>query len=236
MPTTLVSGADRGLGHALCAELLDRGWRVYAGQFMPAWPALGELATRYPDTCYVVPLDVSSTESVRAVADRIAADGHGLDLLISNAGISHHAQEPVEGFDDEAFRLLYDVNTLGGIRLVDALLLLMDESEMKRLCFVSSEAGSVTMCQRTDGYAYCMSKTALNMAVRIMHNDLYARGYTFRLYHPGWMKTYMGGTKNTRANLEPEEAAMLALAFFLGDREDEGRLVLTDNLGCEWSF
>ena len=36
--TVLVTGADRGLGFALCTGLLDRGWRVFAGQYMPDWP------------------------------------------------------------------------------------------------------------------------------------------------------------------------------------------------------
>ena len=42
--TALVTGADRGLGSALCAGLLERGWRVIAGQYMPGWPELGTLA------------------------------------------------------------------------------------------------------------------------------------------------------------------------------------------------
>jgi len=234
--TALVSGADRGLGYALCADLLDRGWRVFAGQFMPKWPELGELANRYPDTLHILPLDVSSTQSVRSAIERISTLVDHIDMLISNAGISHGPNESEEGFDDTAFRAIYDVNALGAIRLVETLLPLMDRSEMRRLCFVSSEAGSVSMAHRTRGYAYCMSKTALNMAVRIMHNDLHGDGYTFRLYHPGWIKSYMSGKKGTAGDLEPGEAAVPALAYFLSDREDKGRLVLTDNLGREWSF
>jgi len=81
-----------------------------------------------------------------------------------------------------------------------------------------------------------MSKTALNMAVRIMHNDLFPEGYTFRLYHPGWVRSYMAGHKSLRAKIEPDDAAEMALGHFLVDREDEGRLVLVDNTGREWPF
>lgn len=42
--TAFITGADRGLGHALCAGLLDRGWGVFAGQYMPEWPQLDELS------------------------------------------------------------------------------------------------------------------------------------------------------------------------------------------------
>jgi hypothetical protein len=74
------------------------------------------------------------------------------------------------------------------------------------------------------------------MACKIAFNHLRPEGYTFRVYHPGWMRTYMSGTKSTRANLEPEDAAALALPTFLEDREDEDRLVLIDHEGQEWPW
>ena len=45
----LVTGADRGLGLALTADLLARGWHVVAGQYLPEWPALDELSEQYPE-------------------------------------------------------------------------------------------------------------------------------------------------------------------------------------------
>lgn len=60
---------------------------------------------------------------------------------------------------------------------------------MKRLCFVSSEAGAVSVAHREDLSSYCMSKTALNMAQRLMFNQLQPMGYSFRLFHPGWVRS-----------------------------------------------
>ena len=236
--TALVTGADRGLGLALVEGLLDRGWRVFAGQYMPVWPALGELAERHAEVLTVVPLDVGSKTSAQAAAVAVTQQVDHLDLIISNAGVSspamkRHISEPQ---DYEEMHRLYDVNTLGALRVVEAFLPLMAEGEFKRLCFVSSEAGSITVAQRTSWYSYCMSKAALNMAVKIMFNDLHSEGYTFRLYHPGWMRTYMSGTKGTAADLEPEEAAAKALPIFLNARADEDRLVMVDYLGVEWPF
>jgi hypothetical protein len=74
------------------------------------------------------------------------------------------------------------------------------------------------------------------MACKIAFNDLRPKGYTFRVYHPGWMRTYMSGKKGTRGNLEPEEASALALPIFLADREDEDRLVMVDHKGQEWPW
>lgn len=231
----LVTGADRGLGQALCAGLLDRGWRVFAGQYMPEWPELAALAERFPGAVEIVPLDVSSTESVAAAARAVAERCDRLDLVINNAGINAGRTELREGLDWDAMHRAYTVNALGPIRVVEAFLPLMAEG-MRRLAFVSSEAGSIAMNGRQGSYGYCMSKTALNMAVRILHNELRPEEYTFRLYHPGWVRSYMSGQKNPRATLEPEEAAACALLFFLGDREDEDRLVLIDYEGREWPF
>lgn len=107
---------------------------------------------------------------------------------------------------------------------------------MKRLCFVSSETGSITRCERQAWYGYCMSKAALNMAVKITFNRLWPEGYTFRVYHPGWIRSYMHGSKDTEADLEPGEAAEKAIPFFLEEREDEGHLVLIDYQGQEWPW
>lgn len=230
-----VTGADRGLGYGLAAGLAERGWRVFAGQYMPDWPELGALAGRCPGNVEIVPLDVTSVDSARAAAHTVADRAGHVDVLINNAGVSAGPSDLREGIDWEGTFHAFDVNAMGPIRVVEAFLPLMAHG-MQRLAFVSSEAGSIAMSYRTDMFGYCMSKSALNMAVRIMFNDLRAEGYTFRLYHPGWVRSYMSGQKNTRGDLEPEEAAAYALPFFLGDRDDEDRLVLIDYEGREYPF
>ena len=67
-------------------------------------------------------------------------------------------------------------------------------------------------------------------------NDLRSQGYSFRLYHPGWVRGYLSGTKNLQAALEPEEAAVPALAHFLGERDDEDELALYDWQGQRWPW
>jgi NAD(P)-dependent dehydrogenase (short-subunit alcohol dehydrogenase family) len=119
---------------------------------------------------------------------------------------------------------------------VEAFLPLLDRGEGKRLCFVSSEAGSIAASIRSAWFGYCMSKTALNMGVKILYNGLRPQGYTFRVYHPGWMRSYMGGTKHNEADLELDEAAEAALPIFLGARPDEDRLVMVDYQGNEWPW
>lgn len=236
--TVLITGADRGLGLALCAGLLTQGWDVFAGQYLPAWPELDTLKKEHPENLHVIPLDVSSRESVKAAAEKMKAHTQHLEVLISNAGvISETAVSPIrEAQDYDEMHRLYDVNALGALRVVEAFLPLMDRGNLKRLCFISSEAGSIGRAERTSWFGYCMSKAALNMGIKILFNDLHPAGYTFRVYHPGWIRSYMHGEKNMDATLEPDEAAAHALPFLLNDRADEGSLVMVDYEGNEWPW
>ena len=110
------------------------------------------------------------------------------------------------------------------------------QTGLKRLAFVSSEAGSVSVAHRDGGFAYTTSKTALNMLVRRMFRTLQPQGYTFRLYHPGWVRSYMSGQKSTIGNFEPEEAAETAYRQFTTDREAEDVLVMTDVSDELWPY
>lgn len=238
--TAFVTGADRGLGRAIAARLLKDGWRVFAGQYLPEWHELSDLLAQYPDTLKVIPLDVSSTETVRSAAELTAQNTAHIDLIINNAGvISPTMYRDIREEQDYGEMLrMFEVNALGSLRIVEAFLPLADRGAMKRLCFVSSEAGSITRNYRESWFGYNMSKAALNMAVSILFNRLRREDYTFRVYHPGWVRSYMSGTRNLEADLEPEEAAMYALDYFLKDlpAADENRLVMRDYQGNEWPW
>lgn len=233
----VVTGADRGLGRALTAGLLEDGWRVFAGQYMPDWPQLDDLVARFPENLTVVPLDASDADSVQAAACAVGKSADRVDMVINNAGVTSSTSRRTirENPDYDEMHRLYDTNALGPLRVVEAFLPLTDRGSMKRLCFVSSEAGSIDRSRRTGWFGYCTSKAALNMSIKNLFNELRPEGYTFRVYHPGWMKSYMGGQKNEEASMEPEEAAIPALRFFRGDR-DEDRLVLVDWRGEEWPW
>jgi NAD(P)-dependent dehydrogenase (short-subunit alcohol dehydrogenase family) len=235
----VVTGADRGLGYALTVQLLEQGWHVAAGQFMPDWPDLAELAARN-SALHIVPLDVQVVDSAQAAAQAVAAWADHVDVLINNAGVigTHASMGSIREPQDYAgMHRMYDVNALGPLRMVEAFLPLMEHAAgQKRLCFISSEAGSINRSRRTSWYGYCMSKAALNMAVRILFNHLQPEGFTFRVYHPGWVRSYMSGQKGTEADLEPAEAAVRAIPILLSQRIDEQRLVMVDYEGKEWPW
>jgi NAD(P)-dependent dehydrogenase (short-subunit alcohol dehydrogenase family) len=173
-------------------------------------------------------------ESVQAAARAVENISDHLDVLINNAGINSPRKELTirEPQNYPEMHQIYDVNSLGPLRMVEAFLPMMERGATKRLCFVSSEAGSISRAQRTGWFGYCMSKAALNMAVKILFNDLHPAGYTFRVYHPGSVRSYMARD----GALPTNEAAAYAIPFFLNDREDEDRLVMVDYEGNEWPW
>ena len=239
-----VTGADRGLGLALCGGLLEKGYRVFAGQYMPDWPDLAQLISRFPDRLTAVQLDVSSRDSAQEAAIFVAQQVPAVDVLINNAGILTRSNtrsiREEQSYSD--MHTDFDINALGPLRVIEAFLPLMEKSSIRRLCVVSSEAGSIAASTRKAWFGYCMSKAAVNMAMKNLFNELRPQGYTFRLYHPGWMRTYMSGKKNMEATFEPDEAAVFALSYFLSGIEpgseppDEDRLVLRDYQGKEYPW
>ena len=227
MKSVLITGADRGIGFALCRCFLENGWRVFAGRFMKDWLELDGLKTAYGGRLSLVDLDVGSGESVRLAAEAVGRQADCLDMLVNCAGISRSGGDATAG--------CLNVNALGPVRMVEAFLPLMEGGE-KTLCFVSSEAGSITLAHRDGGIPYCVSKTCLNMAVRLMFERLQPQGYRFRLYHPGWVRTYMSGHKSAEGNFEPEETAAAAYRQFTSSRNWEDVLVMSDISDEIWPF
>ena len=228
MKSVFITGADRGIGFSLCRCFLENGWLVFAGRFMKDWTELDTLKAEFGNRLSMVDLDVGSQESVSMAAETVGRQIDCLDMLINCAGIAQN------GSSVTTVRCL-NVNTLGPVRMVEAVLPLMERGE-KRLCFFSSEAGSITLAHRQGDVSYCVSKTCLNMAVRLMFEKLQPEGYRFRLYHPGWVRTYMSGQKSTEGNFEPEEAAAIAYEQFTSGRNWEDVLVMSDVSNEIWPF
>lgn len=228
MKSVFITGADRGIGLALCKCFLKNGWFVFAGRFMKDWTELETLQKEYDRTLSLISLDIGNQESVDQAAIAVGEQTSCLDMLINCAGIFQN------GSAETMIRCL-NINTLGPLRMVEAFLPLMEQGE-KRLCFFSSEASSITLAHRKEDVSYCVSKTCLNMAVRLMFEKLQPQGYRFRLYHPGWVRTYMSGQKSTEGNFEPEETAAVAYEQFISQRNWENVLIMSDISYEIWPF
>lgn len=203
MPHTwMITGANRGIGLALTMELLRRGDHVVAAARNPWGGALGELAAAHPAALLPLELDVTSDESVAAAKG--ALDGRPIDVLVNNAGIhGPRGTESALAMDFDVWREVFEVNVYGPLRVSQALLANVEAGSGRKIATITSRMGSIGL-NPSGSLAYRSSKAAVNMAMVVFGNAVRARGVAQLLFHPGWVRTDMGGGG---ADIAPSESA-----------------------------
>lgn len=208
--TVLITGADRGLGFELAKLFLEHNYFVFAGRYLEKWNLLNELRERYPESLELVTLDVGSDESVHAAAEQIRAKTGSLDMIINVAAIPGKLTGSIfDELDFEDMLRCYNVTTLGGLRVVNALIHELMSSFHKLVVNISSEAGSIGTCWRYEGFGYCMAKASVNMQAAIIHNSLHRQfnGQVINV-HPGGMQSHFmnnHGPDTPLSQLPPEQ-------------------------------
>ncbi|MCX7710591.1 MAG: SDR family oxidoreductase [Clostridia bacterium] len=203
-----VTGADRGLGLELVRQLLGQGYAVFAGRLHEQGDELDELKQQFGDFLETVKMDVGDNDSVKAACSHIAGRTESLDLLINNAAILGDIESTIfDELDFEDMLRVYNTNALGALRVTKGLIPLILKGSDRLVVNISSEAGSINDCYRTEWFAYCMSKAALNMESNLIHNILKKKGGHVLVFHPGWMRTHMRGVVDDKAPLSPGESA-----------------------------
>ncbi|HEX6613044.1 MAG TPA: SDR family oxidoreductase, partial [Rhodanobacteraceae bacterium] len=101
-----------------------------------------------------------------------------------------------------------------------------------RVLCVSTQLASIAQASSFRTLSYAMSKAALNMAVKRLAAELGPRGIVVMAFHPGWVKTAMGGES---ATLPPETSAraLLGLIEHAGT-EDGGKFLAYDGAPLPW--
>jgi NAD(P)-dependent dehydrogenase (short-subunit alcohol dehydrogenase family) len=196
MPSTLITGANRGLGFEFARQYLADGWQVYAACRNPqSTSELRRLAGASDDKLQILALDVIDPVSVQAAAAKL--DGQAIDLLLNNAGIGGPRGQSVGNIDYEAWAKVLDVNTMGPLRVSEAFVDHVAQSERKLIVTITSGMGSLADNTSGGAYAYRSSKAAVNMVMRSLAIDLAPRGIACVVINPGWVLTDMGGPHAT---------------------------------------
>ena len=187
MPTALVTGANRGIGLEFVRQYAEDGWRVIATCREPDKAAALRAAQ---GTVEIHRLEVTDPDEVANLAR--ALKGQAIDLLINNAGIMGRG-DVLGRVDFEAWEEVLRVNTLAPVRMVEAFLDNVARSQRRQIVAMTSRMGSIA--DSSGGYySYRSSKAALNAAMRSLAADLAGKGITIAVFHPGWVKTDMGGS------------------------------------------
>ncbi len=186
----LVTGAGKGLGYAVARRHLEAGDRVFALEYQLT-DSLLSLQKDF-SALTIRKCDLASTGEVSEALQDLAASRASIDILYNIAGIFFESDRvPLEETDIDRCLLLYNVNSLGPLRVMKYALPFLKQGSV--VMNVTSEAGSVGDCTRKGEYGYSMSKAACNMASKTFSNQMQGRGIRVFCYHPGWMKTDMGG-------------------------------------------
>lgn len=211
MITTLITGANKGLGRETARRLVATGHDVWvsARDAVAGRAVATELGARF------VQLDVTDQTSVAAAVQTVRDAGTGLDVLINNAGVAG----PIKSVPETSAEDLTEVfatNVFGVVRVTQAFLPLMEESDNPVIVNVSSGMGSLTRTNEPDrsegsftNIDYASSKAAVTMVT-----SQYARalpGFRVNAVDPGYTATDLNGNSGPQTVTEGTDA-IVALA------------------------
>src|SRR5271154_5810630 len=225
MTTTLITGANKGLGKETARQLIAGGRAVWIGARDEARGRAAANGLGGP----FVRLDVTDDASVAVAFATVGADG-GLDVVINNAGIGLVALSGPEALK------VFDTNTVGIIRVTEAALPLLKQSDNPVVVNVSSALGSFWAnhepsrpASQVSAIVYGASKAAVSMLT-----VQYARAVPevkFNAVEPGYTATELGGVQNSGGRPVEVSARNIVRMAMIGKdgptgtfQEDDGEL------------
>ena len=191
IPTTLITGANRGIGFEFAKQYLAKGWRVIATCRKPeAADDLITLQAQYPELLIIDKLDVRDHTQIDLLAERY--NNTRIDVLLNNAGISGGQIDQMFGrFNYETYNAVLETNTIGPLKMAEAFYPHVRDSRHKKIITVSSSEGSISNVFKRGGrlFFYRSSKSALNMVMVNLAYMLKDRGIVVAMVNPGATNT-----------------------------------------------
>jgi NADP-dependent 3-hydroxy acid dehydrogenase YdfG len=194
-------GASSGIGQALAFQLAQAGWvvaisarRLEALQTMQA-----QAVALHP---YVV--DVTDATSLQQAAAAITRELGDIDLCVLNAG--DYTPMPLAAFSTDLFRKLMEINYMGAVHGLEAIIPLMVARGRGQILLTASVAGYRGLPKSAP---YSASKAAVISLAEALHLELKAQGVQLRVINPGFVRSPLTD-KNTFAMpflMEAEDAA-----------------------------
>jgi NAD(P)-dependent dehydrogenase (short-subunit alcohol dehydrogenase family) len=235
-PTILITGSNRGLGLEFARQYAALDWNVIATCRDPdSAEELQQLANQH-DRVAIERLDVTSDEQVAKLA-KLYSD-QPIDVLLNNAGIyGTLAQQTLGSFDYEELKQVFDVNTIGSLRVSQAFLDNVLASEQKKLISLGGGMGTQSIGRLFGGHYFIkMSKAAHLMAMGVMQTDLKDTEIMIVMISPGRVDTQlMRDSGWTGSSISAQESASLVITRIAElEPEMNGRLILYNGRIIPW--
>jgi NAD(P)-dependent dehydrogenase (short-subunit alcohol dehydrogenase family) len=191
--TILLIGASRGLGLAMAAEFVKRGWQVVGtvrgDTRTEARTGLHDLADDHGGRVEIESLDITEPDQIAALQKRLS--GRRFDILFANAGTANSQDEIIAKVSTEEFVRVMVTNALSPMRVIEGLQDLVTADGV--IGIMSSGQGSISNNEKGGHEVYRGSKAALNQYMRSYAARHAGEARALLLMAPGWIRTALGG-------------------------------------------
>lgn len=239
MTSYLITGANRGIGFALVKELSENAQNTVVGTTRKFANAT-ELVDLKRDNIEIIELDVGENlEGIKKAFAKSKVLESGVDVVIHNSGVFRGGQNTVIDSKIEDYQHMFDINTLGAVKVFQAVYPYwsIELKAEKKFVFISSVVGSNTV-RFFNTYGYGMSKAALNYfvteaAADSKNSEVEAiKNSTILSIHPGVVSTDMGTPLIESAGLDdiaitPVESAASIIKVVSTSRADKSGAFLS---------
>ena len=234
--TILITGSNRGLGLEFSRQYAAAGWNVIATCRNPQTAEeLQTLAGQY-NQVVVEKMDVTSDRDVETLATKYK--NQPIDVLLNNAGIYGTLEKQTLGtFDFEELKRVFDVNTIGSLRVSAAFLDNVAASDQKKIISLGGGMGTPTIGSMFGGHYFMkMSKAAHLSAMVTLQADVDDTGIIITMISPGRVDTQlMRDSGWTGKSISAEKSAGLVISLIARlEPEMKGRLVMYNGMIISW--
>jgi len=184
----VVTGAGRGIGHAIAVRLASEGARVASVSRTEAnaQKTADEINAARNDAAKAYPVDVSDHAAVQAVGARILQDFGRVDILVNNAGVTRDGLSMRMSIED--WDTVLNTNLKGAFNFVQAIQRTMLKQRSGRIINISSVIGLIGNAGQSN---YAASKAGLIGFTKSLARELASRGITVNAVAPGLIETDM---------------------------------------------
>jgi 3-oxoacyl-[acyl-carrier protein] reductase len=184
----IVTGAGRGIGHAIAVRLASEGARVAAVSRSEtnAQRTTDEINAAKSDAARAYAVDVSDHAAVQQAASQILEDFGRVDILVNNAGVTRDGLSMRMSIDD--WDTVVDTNLKGAFSFTQAVMRSMIKQRSGRIINISSITGITGNAGQAN---YAASKAGLIGLTKTLARELASRGITVNAVAPGFIVTDM---------------------------------------------